>query len=171
MKQKLVCLALVVLCACKEEIATLPEPVSMTEDAIAHYCMMNIAEHPGPKAQIFLDGFPDPIFFAQVRDAFTYLASAEQDGYIAAVYVSNMADVPWSTPGADNWMLSGGAWYVVGSERMGGMGVPEIVPFASQSAAQSFAESFGGEIYQKTDVPSDAYLAPVEYVLEEEQGS
>ena len=76
----LVLISLLALAACKEEVAKAPDPIALTEDALAHYCMMNIAEHPGPKAQIFLAGLPDPIFFAQVRDALSYLNSAEQDG-------------------------------------------------------------------------------------------
>ncbi|WP_432817453.1 FAD:protein FMN transferase [Sulfitobacter sp. JB4-11] len=108
-------MGLLMLAACKEELADAPDPVSLTAENVAHYCMMNISEHPGPKAQIFLSGLPEPIFFAQVRDAFTYIASAEQEGYIAAVYVNDMALAPWDTPGADNWMLAGDAHFVVGS--------------------------------------------------------
>lgn len=171
MKPLLGILAVFALAACKEDLAQLPDPMPLNEDTVAHYCMMNIAEHPGPKAQVFLDGLPDPIFFAQVRDALSYLASAEQDGYVAAFYVSDMSRANWDAPGAGNWILAETAVYVVGSSRMGGMGVPELVPFSDQGAAQSFADTHGGTVHQKTDVPDHAYLAPVEFQPIEEDAS
>ena len=160
--------SLLLLSACKEDVAEAPDPVSLTAETVAHYCMMNIAEHPGPKAQIFLSGLPDPVFFAQVRDAFTYLASAEQDGYIAAVYVNDMSMVSWDTPGADNWMHANDAFYVIGSGRAGGMGAPELVPFSDQPSAQGFVSKHGGTIYRMQDVPQEAFLAPVELVFRQE---
>jgi copper chaperone NosL len=161
-------MGLLMLAACKEELADAPDPVSLTAENVAHYCMMNISEHPGPKAQIFLSGMPESIFFAQVRDAFTYIASAEQDGYIAAVYVNDMAVAPWERPGADNWMLAGDAHFVVGSGKAGGMGAPELVPFSDQGKAQDFAAAHGGTIYRMDDVPAEAFLAPVELVFQRE---
>ena len=164
-------LVLLALPACKEETAALPDPVPLSAETIAHYCMMNIAEHPGPKAQIFLSGLPDPIFFAQVRDAFTYLASAEQDGFVAAVYVSDMSTVSWDALGDHNWILADQATFVVGSDRVGGMGVPELVPFLKQDHASDFADRYGGTLYQMNTIPEDAYLAPVEFVVPNEEGS
>lgn len=164
----LILMGLVMLAACKEELAQAPDPVPLTADNLAHYCMMNISEHPGPKAQIFLSGLPDPIFFAQVRDAFTYIASAEQEGYIAAVYVNDMSRVAWDTPGAENWMLAGDAHYVIGSGKVGGMGAPELVPFSDMVSAQVFTDRHGGTIYRMVDVPEEAFLAPVDLIFRQE---
>ena len=64
---------LVLIAACREEVAMRPhEPVVITEAAVSHFCMMSLKEHPGPKAQIHLEGQPNPIFFAQVRDGIAY---------------------------------------------------------------------------------------------------
>lgn len=164
----MVLLSMLVLTACKEDLAEVPAPASLTAQNLAHYCMMNISEHPGPKAQIFLSGMPDPIFFAQVRDAFTYIASEEQDGYIAAVYVNDMSHVAWETPGADNWMHADAAHYVIGSDKMGGMGAPELVPFSDAARAQAFVSSNGGAIYTMDNIPQEAFLAPVELVFRQE---
>jgi nitrous oxide reductase accessory protein NosL len=30
----------------------------MTEEAVGHFCQMELLEHPGPKAQAHLDGLP-----------------------------------------------------------------------------------------------------------------
>ncbi|WP_300054970.1 nitrous oxide reductase accessory protein NosL [uncultured Roseobacter sp.] len=166
----LILIVLLAVTACKEELTELPDPMPLTADNLAHYCMMNISEHPGPKAQIFLIGLPDPIFFAQVRDAFTYVSSAEQDGYIAAIYVNDMSTVAWETPGAENWMSAEDAHYVVGSGKVGGMGAPELVPFSDAARAQTFVTRFGGTIHQMTDIPESAFLAPVELVFQRESG-
>ncbi|WP_187428097.1 Copper-binding lipoprotein NosL [Roseobacter fucihabitans] len=165
----LILLCALALTACKEDIAEAPDPMPLTAENLAHYCMMNISEHPGPKAQIFLSGLPDPIFFAQVRDAFTYIASAEQDGYITAIYVNDMAIAPWATPGAENWITASDAHYVIGSGKMGGMGAPELVPFSTKASAASFKADYGGQIYRMDDVPQDAFLAPVDITFSGEE--
>ncbi|ABG31180.1 copper resistance protein CopZ [Roseobacter denitrificans] len=167
--KKLLLLSALLLIACKEELAEAPDPMPLTAENVAHYCMMNISEHPGPKAQIFLSGVPDPIFFAQVRDAFTYLASAEQDGYVAAVYVNDMSTVSWDRPGAENWMLAQNAHYVVGSDKPGGMGAPELVPFSDPARALAFASRYGGAIYEKHEVPEQSFLAPVDLMFGQEE--
>ncbi len=157
-----VLIAACLLCACKEEVAQAPDPLPLTEETIAHYCMMNIAEHPGPKAQIFLSGLPDPIFFAQVRDALSYLNSAEQDGYVAAFYVNDMGAAPsWEAPGAENWIKADSAVFVHGSDRVGGMGAPEIVPFSASEMAAEFAQVHGGAVVGFDAIPEDAFLGPV----------
>ncbi|MDZ4093708.1 MAG: nitrous oxide reductase accessory protein NosL, partial [Paracoccaceae bacterium] len=74
------------LAACRED-APLPGPVAMTAEAVGHYCQMGILEHPGPKAQVHLDGLPAPLFFSQVRDAVAYQRMPEQSGRIIAIYV------------------------------------------------------------------------------------
>ncbi len=164
----LMLIAMLVLSACREEVAQAPDPQPLTAENIAHYCMMNISEHPGPKAQIFLEGLPDPIFFAQVRDAFTYIKSADQEGYVAAIYVNDMSLAPWHAPGAENWMDADKAHFVVGSDKAGGMGAPELVPFSTPESAASFVAEHGGQVYPMQDVPEDAFLAPVELSFDEE---
>ncbi|MCK0150461.1 nitrous oxide reductase accessory protein NosL [Marivita sp. S6314] len=163
-----VLIPLLALTACKEDLAEAPDPMPLTAENVAHYCMMNISEHPGPKAQIFLSGMPDPIFFAQVRDAFTYIASAEQDGYIAAIYVNDMSTVAWEAPGADNWIKADTAHYVIGSGKVGGMGAPELVPFSDADSAAEFMQTYGGTMYRMDAVPEQAFLAPVELVFRQE---
>lgn len=167
--RNLLVVSVLLLSACKEELGDAPDPMPLTAENVAHYCMMNISEHPGPKAQIFLSGLPDPIFFAQVRDAFTYLASAEQEGYVAAVYVNDMSGVSWEAPGAENWILASDAHYVIGSGKLGGMGAPELVPFSDPASALSFASRYGGAIYKKHDVPEQAFLAPVDLIFGQEE--
>ena len=122
MKPLLILLATLSLAACKEEAATPPPPVALTAQAVGHYCQMDLLEHPGPKAQVHLDGLPDPLFFSQVRDAIAYQRMPEQSHAIRAIYVNDMAVAPsWAQPGPDNWIDASTAHFVIGSDATGGM--------------------------------------------------
>lgn len=152
------------LLGCSEDaqVAAKPAPAALTEEALGHYCQMNLVNHDGPKAQIHLAGFDAPIWFAQVRDAIAYIRSGERVSEIVVVYVNDMgAATSWSNPGKDNWIEATSATYVLGSSARGGMGASETVPFAGRDAALAFASEHGGEIAAFGDIPSDAVLAPV----------
>lgn len=165
----LLALAALTLSACKEEVAERPLPVTMTAEAVGHYCQMDLLEHPGPKAQVHLAGLPDPLFFSQVRDAIAYQRMPEQSHAISAIYVSDMGAAPsWEAPGADNWIAAETAVYVVGATVAGGMGAPELVPFADRAAAEDFVARNGGEVLSLLSVPDEAVLAPVEFRLDDE---
>jgi copper chaperone NosL len=162
-------LAALALTACKEEAAERPLPVTMTAQAVGHYCQMDLLEHPGPKAQVHLAGLPDPLFFSQVRDAIAYQRMPEQSHAITAIYVSDMGDAPsWEDPGADNWIAVEDAVFVVGALINGGMGAPELIPFAERDAAARFISDNGGEILSLSSIPDDTVLAPVEFALDDE---
>lgn len=165
---KRLALALLLLAGCGEEEAALPGPVRLTAEAVGHYCMMTVLDHEGPKAQIHLEGVPEPIFFTQVRDALAYAKGPERSAELRAIYVSDMGAAPsWAEPGPDNWVLAQGASFVVGGDARGGMGAPEIVPFSSAEAAARFAGRHGGKVRAFADIPDGAVLAPVEIDLAE----
>ncbi|MEQ9039152.1 MAG: nitrous oxide reductase accessory protein NosL [Silicimonas sp.] len=157
-------LCLSIVTACKEDdLAKGPAPVKMTPEALGHYCQMNLTEHPGPKAQIHLEGLPAPIYFAQVRDAIAYQKMPEQSHAISAFYVNDMAVAPsWEAPGDDNWIAASAVQFVVGSDMVGGMGAPEVVPFSSGSAAQAFADIHGGQVLELGQIADAHVLAPEE---------
>ncbi len=154
------------LAGCRDEVAQIPDPVPLTETALSHYCQMWIADHGGPKAQIHLEGMPEPIFFAQVRDALAYLQSPERDAPVIAIYVSDMEKAKsWDEPGAANWVVAKRASFVVGADVKGGMGAPEVAPFGTVDAAERFAKERGGRVMSLDEIPSEAVLAPVEFDL------
>jgi copper chaperone NosL len=138
----------VMLSACSEEPgAGAPAPVATTPDASGHYCGMLLAEHAGPKGQILLKSADQPVWFTSVRDTFTFLELPEEPKDIAAVYVSDMGKAPsWEKPGDDNWILAQKAVYVVESDRVGGMGGAEAVPFGEEASAKAFIEEHGGRV-------------------------
>lgn len=88
MRQLLLLLAL--LAGCGEDETVLPDPVRLTAEAVGHYCRMTVLDHAGPKAQIYLDGHPEPLFFVQVRDALVYAKGPEREAELRAFYVSDM---------------------------------------------------------------------------------
>lgn len=159
--KRLLILSILALAACKEDTARLPDPVPLTAEAVGHYCQMDLLEHPGPKAQVHLDGLPHPLFFSQVRDALAYRMMPEQSHAIVAVYVNDMGAAPsWDDTGADNWIKLETAVFVVGSNRQGGMGAAEMVPFGSRVLAQGFADRHGGTLLALDDIPPTLVLAP-----------
>jgi copper chaperone NosL len=152
------------LTACKEEEAKAPPPpVELTTEALSYFCQMNVAEHGGPKGQVHLAGYPAPIFFAQVRDMVAYVKGPERDAEITAIYVSDMgAAESWRYPGQDNWILAEDAQFIVGASVAGGMGAPEIVPFAKAEEAQPFLERHGGSLMSLAEIPEETVLGPVD---------
>jgi len=60
-----VAIAAIALVGCdQKEAAQLPPPLAMTQDAIGHYCGMNLLEHPGPKGQIIVKSLIEPVWFS-----------------------------------------------------------------------------------------------------------
>lgn len=152
-----------VLSACREDAVQATDPVALTADAVGHFCQMNLLEHEGPKAQVHLEGLPGtPLFFSQVRDAVTYARLPEQSHPILAIWVNDMgaSGATWAEPGADNWIDAKTAHFVVGSRLAGGMGAPELVPFARAEDAAEFARANGGAVVGLDAIPDSAVIAP-----------
>jgi copper chaperone NosL len=136
--------------------------VALTREAIGHYCGMALVEHPGPKGQILLRGREAPVWFSSARDTIAFTLLDEEPKAIRAIYVSDMAKAPsWDAPGATNWVDARQAWFVLGSDRRGGMGAEEAVPFSDQAAAERFAAEHGGRAVRLADVPRDWVLGGV----------
>lgn len=156
--------ALFALTACKEDDLQDVSAVTLDDDALGHYCQMNLTEHDGPKAQAHLAGLPgEPLFFSQVRDVVAYLRMPEQSHEVLQVWVNDMGapGVSWTAPGPENWIDAELAHYVVGSAKEGGMGAPELVPFADPAQAAVFVAQYGGEVMTLNQIPDTAVLEPV----------
>jgi copper chaperone NosL len=146
------------LSACKEE-AVMPEPLTLTDEAIGRYCGMMLAEHEGPKGQVFIRGISEPLWFSSVRDAVAFTLLPEEPKDIAAIYVSDMgAAASWADPGSDNWTDARTASFVIGGSAEGGMGGAEAVPFADKARAETFAAETGGQVVGFDAIPSDYVL-------------
>ncbi len=143
------------LAACDEaaEIAVLPPPVELTREAIGYYCSMIVVDHPGPKAQVHLAGREAPHFFTSVRDLVAFSMLPDEPRNIAAMYVTDAGRADWDRPEPGTWIDAREALYVIGSDRRGGMGAPETVPFADRLAAEAFARRHGGHVVAFAEIP------------------
>jgi copper chaperone NosL len=156
----LVMLMTIALTACGKGTASIPAPAEITSEAVAEFCGMSLAEHPGPKAQIFLRGEARPHWFASVHDAFAYMMLLEQPGQVAAVYVSDMGKTKnWEQPEAGSWVEARKAVFVIESQRRGGMDENEAVPFSDRAAAVAFSSLYGGRLTSFADMPR-SYILP-----------
>lgn len=156
---RMLLLALVVgagLSGCGEEagVARLPPPQEPGVAAVGYYCGMAVAEHPGPKGQVFLAGQAAPLWFSSVRDTLAFSILPGEPRTVAALYVNDMsrsADGRSPPPGA--WVLARDAVFVAGGAAVGGMGAQEVMPFADRAVAERFRAAHGGEIYRFGEVP------------------
>jgi copper chaperone NosL len=158
--------AILLLAGCSGENGknSIPAPTALTEEAAGHYCQMVILDHVGPKTQVHLVNNPNPVWFSQVRDGLAYLKSPEKTAQTRVIYVNDIgASISWSDMGENNWIDAKKAFFVIGSDALGGMGIPEFVPFADEIKAQDFAKTRGGEVMSFDDISSEMVLAPVDY--------
>jgi len=141
------------LAACNKQPTTeAPAAQKLTRDANGYYCLMTVVNHTGPKGQIILSE-NKVLWFTSVRDTIAFTLSPEEPKNIAAIYVNDMADANWDNPGLDNWINARNAWYVLGSNRTGGMGAPETIPFSTKEKAELFVKKQGGAIYAFASIP------------------
>lgn len=137
----------ILLAACSKEVTVAEKPQEPGPNAVGFYCRMNLAEHQGPKGQVLLKGWKDPLWFSSVRDALTYAQSeVVSEKEIAAFWVNDMAKGTWEKPAPGSWVEAKIAHYVVGSAKSSGMGGIEAVPFRELNAAKDFARLNGGSV-------------------------
>lgn len=162
MTRRTACVMLAVLLAGCGKPAAAPPPQEVSKGAIAQFCGMSLAEHAGPKGQIFVRDVSTPFWFASVRDTIAFLRLPETPKNVVAVYVNDMARAhDWTHPEPGAWILADRAFYVIGSRRRSGMDTEEAVPFGTRTAAEAFAITHGGRVLRLTEVP-DSYIFPEE---------
>jgi len=139
---------LLLFAGCGEgSVAVAPQPREPDSHAIGYYCRMTLTEHVGPKGQLLLKGWQDPLWFTSVHDAFVYVAQdLVNESEVAGFWVNDMGQGTWEKPAPGSWIDAKSAIYVVESQKSGGMGGSEAVPFKERAQAQAFADTFGGRI-------------------------
>lgn len=157
-----VCLIFVVVCmGCSQESEQVParaQPVS--NDHIGYYCNMIVVNHAGPKGQIQLTNKDQALWFTSVRDTIAFTLLPEEPKNIAAIFVTAMDQSEWDHPENElsHWLAAESAWYVIRSEKRGGMGQLEAIPFEERNSALKFAEQHGGEVVAYDAIPRDYIL-------------
>jgi len=143
----------------EEPTAEAPPPRALTREAVGYYCNMIVADHVGPKGQIFLTDRDEPLWFTSVRDTLAFTMLPGEPKNIAAIYVNDTGRASWPVSVPGDWIDATSAWYVIGADVVGGMGVPEAVAFARRGDAEAFAQQHGGAVVAFADIPMDAILA------------
>lgn len=152
--------ALLAVTACGDGAtpAAPPPPQAVSSLSVGHYCGMALADHTGPKGQIFIKGRPAPVWFSSIKQVFAYTLLPEEPKAITAIYVNDMA-----TAGADGvpdpaaWIDARQAFYVIEGRFVGGMGAEDAMPFSLRDHAEAFAQAHGGRVVAYADVP-EAYV-------------
>ena len=135
-----------------------PLPLELTRDAIGYFCQMTVLEHSGPKGQVILTDRDEPLWFVSIRDTLAFTALPGEPKNIAAIYVTDIGRASWDKPEPGTWVNAHLAWYVVNSDRTGGMGAPEIVPFSRKADAARFVSEHGGEIIDFDSISREELL-------------
>jgi copper chaperone NosL len=134
-------------------------PIALSDDAIGHFCGMQVSVHDGPKGQVFLKGKDEPLWFVSVRDSLAYSRMPDEKFKISTIYVSDMGKAEsWDRPGDAAWVRAEDAWYAVGSSRIGGMGMAEFVPFSDKAKAEDFVATYGGTLAKIDEIKTEALL-------------
>lgn len=159
----LVLLVSVVLAGCNDQAQKLPAPLEPTAESVSHFCGMLLAEHPGPKGQVFLKGRSEPVWFSSVSETMAYTMLPDEPAGTAAIYVNDMGKAEnWNRPEPGTWVEASRAWYVLGSNRGGPAGMGDLrrepIPFGEESAAQRFRAEYGGRIVRFSEIPQDDIL-------------
>ncbi len=154
-----------ILIACGADTsAPKPAPTQPGREDTGYFCGMIVADHTGPKSQIFLRGELKPLWFTTARDGIAFQRLPEETRPIHVFYVSAVDLGGWDHPEADtdSMIEADRAWFVIESEKSGSMGAPETIPFSSRPAAEAFAAQHGGRVLQLDDIPVAYVLGPDE---------
>ena len=152
--------AILALGACDQrDKAEMPPPAPYDAQATAHFCGMTLAEHAGPKGQIWIADQAGPYWFTSIHDTIAFTLLAEEPKAIRAIYVNDMAKAPsWAQAELGGWIDAEKAYFVVDSGAQGGMGSAEEVPFSDRDAATAYARQHGGRVVTFNDIPRDHIL-------------
>jgi len=158
-RQALVVLFTFLTWACSDsQPVDVPAPHELTRDAVGYFCQMTVLDHDGPKGQIFLADRQQPLWFTSVRDTIAFTILPGEAKNIAAIYVTDAGRASWDQPEPGTWVDARQAFYVVGSDRVGGMQVPEVVPFADRERAALFMQKHGGGVFVFDRIPRDSLI-------------
>ena len=128
-----------------------PAPQAITETTPCAVCAMYPFRYPAWQSQVIFtdnsmaafDGCKCMFRFLLNMPAFTQDHKADQ---VAAVWVKDFA--------AGDWIDGKTAYYVIGSTELGPMG-KELIPFATQAAAEAFQKTKGGTVAPYANITMD----------------
>lgn len=146
---------LLALAACGEPArsTTAPAPQAIADDTRCSQTGLRLADHAGPKGQLWLAGHGAPEFHVDTVQMFHFLLLPDPTREVLGAFVQDMAGQDWYAP-AGPWIDARNAWYVQGATPIGPLG-PTLVPFAERADAEAFATEHGGELLRFADIDPD----------------
>jgi len=152
-------LFLLLIACSEEEYSQKRKPSILTNKEIGYYCNMTVINHKGPKGQIHLKNNTKTIWFSSVRDTIAFTLLPEEPKDIEVIYVSDMSTLnSWEDTNNITWINAKNAFYVIGSSKLGGMGVSEVIPFKTKTNADLFVKQHGGNIINFDNIPKNYVL-------------
>ncbi len=138
---------------CEKEPLPIPDAKNIAGEEIGYFCRMLVINHRGPKGQVHLRNTEKPLWFTSVRDTIAFTLMPGEPKSISAIYVNDMEQMSLdSLEPSSHWLNAKNAWFVIDSDAIGGMGMPELVPFASETAANHFRAQHGGQLIRLADI-------------------
>ncbi|MFW0756974.1 nitrous oxide reductase accessory protein NosL [Pseudomonas sp. H11T01] len=144
----LVCL---LLAACDKPAQTTYNdvPAAFHPSDECHVCGMIITGFPGPKGQVVE---PSGIKkFCSTAEMLGWWLQPENHHGDAKLFVHDMGRSPWNTPDDSHLIDAKSAFYVIGTQLKGAMGVV-LASFSSQQAAEKLAADQGGRVLRFSDI-------------------
>lgn len=145
-----------VLLACKPESPTQTNisAAPFHDGEECHLCGMAITRFAGPKGQAFIGQQATVVKFCSTRDLISWYLQPENKPNTQAIYVHDMARSDWQHPDDRHLIDARNAWFVSGSQLRGAMG-PTLASFATEQAAQQFAQQHEGNVLRFDELHLD----------------
>jgi copper chaperone NosL len=139
------------LAACgdtEQQVQTL-NPVAFHSDDECHVCGMIIGDFPGPKGEAVEQNSVKK--FCSAAEMIGWWSQPENQHLSAKLYVHDMGRSEWATPDDNHLIDATQAYYVVGTQLKGAMGVV-LASFADEHAAQQLATREGGRVLRFAEI-------------------
>ncbi|MDY7565238.1 nitrous oxide reductase accessory protein NosL [Pseudomonas sp. RTC3] len=114
-----------------------------------HVCGMIIDGFPGPKGQVVEPGGNKK--FCSPAEMIGWWLQPENHHGDARLFVHDMGHSPWNAPDDSHLIDAKTAFYVIGTQLKGAMGVV-LASFSSQQAAEKLAADQGGRVLRFSDI-------------------
>jgi copper chaperone NosL len=128
-------------------------PVAIRKGDMCAVCGMYIQDHPGPRAEAYVEGSAVPLKFGSTRDFFAYVLQPDNASQLQSLYVQDSARIDWKHPSdaPQSFVDARKASYVAWQPLPGGMG-PTLASFADPADARAFIAEYGGQLLSFGDV-------------------
>jgi copper chaperone NosL len=115
--------------------------IDLTADATCASDGMMLMEFEGPKAQILWES-GERSYFCEAREAFEFWTNPIERNRMDGFFVQDFGGIEWGAH-PDRWIRAQDATFVIGSNKLGAMGI-SYVSFSKPSDASSFQLKHGG---------------------------